>query len=70
MVKDLPATDTLRLLAAVRLQPGETAPQLPPADEDLVAKLNNNYRVLYPVALNAAPSWPTGTTGISSISIL
>ncbi|WP_341835698.1 c-type cytochrome domain-containing protein [Chitinophaga pollutisoli] len=58
MVKALPAQDTLRLLAAARLQPAGTdnsLAQLPHADESLIAKLNNNYRVLYPVALNAAP---------------
>lgn len=56
MVKELPEEDTLRMLAAVRLQPdADDVPQLPPADEALVAKLSNNYRVVYPVALHAAP---------------
>lgn len=57
MVTALPPQDTLRMLASARLQPaaGDNLPTFAPADEKLVAKLNNNYRVLYPVALHAAP---------------
>lgn len=57
MVTELPQQDTLRILATARLQPAgkDLLPDFAPADEDLVRKLNNNYRVLYPVALNAAP---------------
>ncbi|WP_423738159.1 chitobiase/beta-hexosaminidase C-terminal domain-containing protein [Chitinophaga caseinilytica] len=56
-VKSLPPQDTLYQLAAARLTPTGGAEQLdlPHADEKLVAKLNNNYRVVYPVALYAAP---------------
>jgi uncharacterized membrane protein len=57
-VAALPAKDSLRLLAKAMLQPAaSTAPvyDFAAADEKLVQKLNNNYRVIYPVALNAAP---------------
>ncbi|PSL45327.1 putative membrane protein [Chitinophaga niastensis] len=54
----LPVTDTLRMLATTMLQPAEkTTPvyDFSAADEKLVQKLNNNYRVIYPIALHAAP---------------
>lgn len=57
-VAALPAQDSLRLLAAAMLQPAPSAAPVyhfAAADEKLVQKLNNNYRVIYPVALNAAP---------------
>jgi len=57
-VAALPAKDSLRLLAVAMLEPAaSTAPvyNFAAADEKLVQKLNNNYRVIYPVALNAAP---------------
>jgi len=57
-VAALPVHDSLRLLAAALLQPAPSAApvyQFAAADEKLVQKLNNNYRVIYPVALNAAP---------------
>ncbi len=51
-VSELPAADSLYLLAAQRLQPGETGDQynFAAADEKTVQKLNNNYRVIYPIA--------------------
>ncbi|WP_143305295.1 c-type cytochrome domain-containing protein [Chitinophaga vietnamensis] len=58
MVAALPAHDSLRLLAAARLQPveaKEAAYDFSPANEKLVQQLNNNYRVVYPLALHAAP---------------
>lgn len=57
-VAALPAKDSLRLLATALLQPAPAATPVydfAAADEKLVQKLNNNYRVVYPVALNAAP---------------
>ncbi|SEW42454.1 FN3 associated domain-containing protein [Chitinophaga arvensicola] len=57
-VAALPARDSLRLLATALLQPAPAAAPVynfAAADEKLVQKLNNNYRVIYPVALNAAP---------------
>ncbi|MBC9909344.1 DUF2231 domain-containing protein [Chitinophaga varians] len=57
-VASLPARDSLRLLAAARLQPAaakEPVYDFSPADDKVVQQLNNNYRVVYPVALHAAP---------------
>ncbi|MBO9730153.1 MAG: chitobiase/beta-hexosaminidase C-terminal domain-containing protein [Chitinophaga sp.] len=57
-VAALPAHDSLRLLAATMLQPEEKKEPVhdfSAADEKLVEKLNNNYRVIYPIALHAAP---------------
>ncbi|WP_212005321.1 c-type cytochrome domain-containing protein [Chitinophaga sp. HK235] len=57
-VAELPAHDSLRLLAETRLQPvtaKEPVYDFAAADEKLIHQLNNNYRVLYPVATNAAP---------------
>ncbi|MBC9934438.1 c-type cytochrome domain-containing protein [Chitinophaga qingshengii] len=57
-VVNLPAGDSLRLIAASRLQPAvskEPRYDFSPADDKLVRQLNNNYRVVYPVALHAAP---------------
>ncbi|NML40076.1 cytochrome C [Chitinophaga sp. G-6-1-13] len=57
-VASLPARDSLRLLAAARLQPAaskEPVYDFSPADDKLVRQLNNNYRVVYPIALHAAP---------------
>lgn len=57
-VAALPAHDSLRLLAATILQPAaKPAPvyDFAAADEKLVQQLNNNYRVIYPIALHAAP---------------
>ncbi|HVI45556.1 MAG TPA: FN3 associated domain-containing protein [Chitinophaga sp.] len=58
MVAALPAHDSLRLLASARLQPSEAKEPVydfSPADEKLVQQLSNNYRVLYPIAMHAAP---------------
>ena len=52
-VIDLPENDTLRQIAANYLKPAEeTADQFDfaAADDKIVKKLNNNYRVIYPVA--------------------
>ncbi|NLU90917.1 c-type cytochrome domain-containing protein [Chitinophaga sp. Ak27] len=57
-VATLPPQDSLRLLAAALLKPAAAAPEVydfSAADEKLVQKLNNNYRVIYPIAVNAAP---------------
>jgi uncharacterized membrane protein len=57
-VAALPAQDSLRLLAATMLQPAPAAAPVydfGAADEKLIQKLNNNYRVVYPIALHAAP---------------
>ncbi|MEC5143866.1 c-type cytochrome domain-containing protein [Chitinophaga sp. 212800010-3] len=55
-VAALPARDSLRLIAASMLRPA-AAPvyDFGAADEKLVQQLNNNYRVIYPIALHAAP---------------
>ncbi|RAJ76814.1 putative membrane protein [Chitinophaga dinghuensis] len=58
MVASLPAHDSLRLLATAHLQPAaaeEPVYDFSPADTKVVAQLNNNYRVVYPIALHAAP---------------
>ncbi|HEU4551664.1 MAG TPA: c-type cytochrome domain-containing protein [Chitinophaga sp.] len=56
-VISLAATDSLRLLAAERLQPaaGASAPvyDFAAADEKTIRQLNNNYRVIYPVAMSS-----------------
>ena len=52
-VIDLPQNDSLRLVAATFLKPAEETEEqfdFAAADEKLVKKLNNNYRVIYPVA--------------------
>jgi uncharacterized membrane protein len=52
-VIDMPANDSLRVLAATFLKPAEeTAEQYDFAegDDKLIKKLNNNYRVIYPIA--------------------
>nr|WP_295876496.1 c-type cytochrome domain-containing protein [uncultured Chitinophaga sp.] len=57
-VATLPARDSLYLLAAQRLQPATSeAPvyDFSAADDKLVQQLSNNYRVVYPIALHAAP---------------
>ena len=49
----LPASDSLRLLASVRLKPGATAEDtydFMAADEKTIKRLNNNYRVVYALA--------------------
>ena len=52
-VIDLPPNDSLRLIAANYLKPAEETEEhydFAAADEKLIKKLNNNYRVIYPVA--------------------
>ena len=52
-VIDLPENDSLRLVAATFLKPAEETEEqfdFAAADDKLVKKLNNNYRVIYPVA--------------------
>ncbi len=52
-VIDLPPTDSLRLAAATFLKPAEEAEEqydFAAADDKLIKKLNNNYRVIYPIA--------------------
>jgi uncharacterized membrane protein len=50
---DLPPTDSLRVLAANYLKPVEETEEqydFAAADDKLIKKLNNNYRVIYPIA--------------------
>ncbi|NIG55871.1 c-type cytochrome domain-containing protein [Chitinophaga sp. Cy-1792] len=57
-VASLPAHDSLRMLATTRLQPSaspEPVYDFAAADDKLVQKLSNNYRVVYPISLHAAP---------------
>jgi uncharacterized membrane protein/mono/diheme cytochrome c family protein len=52
-VIDLPPADSLRVLAATYLKPAEATEEqydFAAADDKLVKKLNNNYRVIYTVA--------------------
>ncbi len=52
-VIDLPTTDSLRVIAANYLKPAEETEEhydFSAADDKLVKKLNNNYRVIYPLA--------------------
>jgi uncharacterized membrane protein len=52
-VIDLPATDSLRVIAATFLKPAEETEEqydFAAADEKLIKKLNNNYRVIYEIA--------------------
>jgi uncharacterized membrane protein len=52
-VIDLPATDSLRTIAATFLKPAENAEEVydfAAADDKDIKKLNNNYRVIYPLA--------------------
>ncbi|HVS96762.1 MAG TPA: chitobiase/beta-hexosaminidase C-terminal domain-containing protein [Puia sp.] len=54
-VAQLPPSDTLRQLALPLLASGQQQEQFdfPSADEATVRRLNNSYRVIYPVALNS-----------------
>jgi len=55
-VIDLPANDSLRVIAANYLKPAEETEEsydFAAADDQLVKKLNNNYRVIYPLAQNS-----------------
>lgn len=52
-VIDLPANDSLRVIAATFLKPAEETEEqydFAAADEKLIKKLNNNYRVIYKIA--------------------
>jgi uncharacterized membrane protein len=52
-VIDLPATDSLRMIAATLLKPAESTDEVydfSAADDKDIKKLNNNYRVIYPLA--------------------
>ena len=52
-VIDLPATDSLRMVAATFLKPAEAPEEqydFAAADEKTIKKLNNNYRGIYPLA--------------------
>ena len=52
-VIELPEKDSLRVLAANYLKPAEEAEEqfdFAAADDKLIKKLNNNYRVIYPIA--------------------
>ncbi len=52
-VIDLPPTDSLRVIAANYLKPAEETEEhydFAAADDQLIKKLNNNYRVIYPLA--------------------
>ena len=52
-VIDLPADDSLRVLATTFLTPAETSSEkyeFAAADENTIKKLNNNYRIVYPLA--------------------
>lgn len=53
-ISELPENDTLRLLANQRLQKPEEAPYpFEASDEATIKSLNNDYRVVYPLALNS-----------------
>ncbi len=57
-VIDLPPTDSLRLIATTLLKPAENTDEVydfSAADEADIKKLNNNYRVIYPLA-NESPA--------------
>lgn len=52
-VIDLPANDSLRVIAATLLKPSEETSEVydfAAADDKDIKKLNNNYRVIYPLA--------------------
>jgi uncharacterized membrane protein len=53
-VSDLADTDTLKIIAQSRLKSNETETYtFSAADENTIKKLNNNYRVIAPLALNS-----------------
>ncbi|AMR33191.1 hypothetical protein A0256_18085 [Mucilaginibacter sp. PAMC 26640] len=57
-VIDLPASDSLRMLTASLFKPAESTSEsydFSAANEDDIKKLNNNYRVIYPLA-NESPA--------------
>ncbi|MCC6281060.1 MAG: chitobiase/beta-hexosaminidase C-terminal domain-containing protein [Saprospiraceae bacterium] len=53
-IVDLPENDSLRILAAGRFQPLEMEQySFPAADESTIRNLNNDYRVVHPLALQS-----------------
>ncbi len=65
-ITDLPENDTLALLANNRLKSREEPPYpFAAADEATVQKLNNDYRVVAPIAMNS-PALEVNFYGISS----
>jgi hypothetical protein len=55
-VTDLPASDSLRVIAANYLKPAEETEEqydFAAADDKFIKKLNNNYRAIYPLAHNS-----------------
>jgi uncharacterized membrane protein len=55
-VVELPASDSLRLLAATMLKPADSQQEsydFAAADEQAIARLNNNYRVVAPLAVGS-----------------
>ena len=53
-IAELAAADTLKIIAKTALKTGETDHYtFKAADENTVKKLNNNYRIVYPVAPNS-----------------
>ena len=55
-VIDLPVDDSLRILASTLLKPAESIQEdfdFAAADEETIAKLNNNYRVVSPLAIGS-----------------
>jgi uncharacterized membrane protein len=53
-INDLADTDTLKIIANNVLKTTKTEQfNFPPADENTVKKLSNNYRIIYPLALNS-----------------
>lgn len=57
-VAELPAKDSLRMLAATLLKPSDTPEEtydFSAASDNDIKKLNNNYRVIYPLA-NGSPA--------------
>ncbi|WP_183561059.1 c-type cytochrome domain-containing protein [Mucilaginibacter sp. SP1R1] len=70
-VIELPATDSLRMLAATRLKPAESTEEIydfSAADDKDIKKLNNNYRVIYALA-NASPALAVNIYNKSTYSV-
>lgn len=70
-VIELPATDSMRMLAATRLKPAESTEEVydfSAADDKDIKKLNNNYRVIYALA-NASPALAVNIYNKSTYSV-
>jgi uncharacterized membrane protein len=70
-VIELPATDSLRMLAATQLKPVESIEEVydfSAADDRDIKKLNNNYRVIYALA-NASPALAVNIYNKSTYSV-